>query len=647
MAVARHLDPSPGRPRTGSGMSEADQKTSPKDLSRNEPRALEANTSVSFLEQALWQNLAESATVGERLQAWLSLLSGRSGQLRAGVVLLAQDGSNLAPEAVWPAGTQVPAGLIAAAEEVLATGHPIARGQGRAEGADVALPITSGGEVVAIVAVGLTRSGEEDIRASFQDLRWGSAWIRMQIFERGLDAAHEMRDRTALALETLVVALDETSFRPAAMAFVTHLAEQFACDRVSLGFERRGSARVAVISRTARFSREMKLVRLIAAAMNEAIDQRAVISHPPLEDEPLVTRAHDDLAAVERPHPVLTVPLLDADRLSGAMTLERPAGAPEFSPAEVRALEFVGACIAPVIADKKLNDRLLVLRAIDWVDDVLRGLIGPTRFGRKLGLAAVLAIVAFFSFATTDYRVAADARIDGKIRRVITAPFDGFIYEAPVRPGDVVEAGATLLALDERDLMLERLKLAGERSQQVSLLEKAIGERNPSEMGIARARVEKVDAEIALVEERLERAKVTAPLDGVVVSGDLSQRIAGAVRKGDVLMEVAPLDEFRVILNVVETQLGDVHAGQRGELIVASLPERTFSIEVERITPVAVQEDGRTSFRVEAAVVGDLTRLRPGMEGVAKLDAGERLLIWTWARPFLDWARIFFWRWSG
>ena len=33
------------------------------------------------------------------------------------------------------------------------------------------------------------------------------------------------------------------------------------------------------------------------------------------------------------------------------------------------------------------------------------------------------------------------------------------------------------------------------------------------------------------------------------------------------------------------------------------------------------------------------------MEGVAKTNAGQRLLIWVWTHKLLTWARITLWTW--
>ena len=66
---------------------------------------------------------------------------------------------------------------------------------------------------------------------------------------------------------------------------------------------------------------------------------------------------------------------------------------------------------------------------------------------------------------------------------------------------------------------------------------------------------------------------------------------------------------------------------------------------VDKITPVAEAREGHTVFRVEGSLTGASERLRPGMDGVAKIEVEQRLLVWIWARSFLDWARVASWQW--
>ena len=169
--------------------------------------------------------------------------------------------------------------------------------------------------------------------------------------------------------------------------------------------------------------------------------------------------------------------------------------------------------------------------------------------------------------------------------------------------------------------------------------------RDRAEANIIRAQIDQAEAQIELLDEQIARSQLTAPYDALVVSGDLSQSIGAAVKRGQELFRIAPLDSYRVIVQVDEADIADVQVGQTGTLLMASLPGEPLPYSVERITPVAEARDGRNYFRVEARLQTTSDRLRPGMEGVAKIDVDRRLLIWIWTHRILDWARLNIWRW--
>jgi hypothetical protein len=76
------------------------------------------------------------------------------------------------------------------------------------------------------------------------------------------------------------------------------------------------------------------------------------------------------------------------------------------------------------------------------------------------------------------------------------------------------------------------------------------------------------------------------------------------------------------------------------------LPGENLSITVNKITPVAMAEEGENFFRIEASLENDTPGIvRPGMEGVGKIDIGERKLIWIWTHKIVYWLRMFIWSW--
>ena len=151
-------------------------------------------------------------------------------------------------------------------------------------------------------------------------------------------------------------------------------------------------------------------------------------------------------------------------------------------------------------------------------------------------------------------------------------------------------------------------------------------------------------ARLDLIESRLKRTVIKAPFKGFILSGDLSQRMGASVDKGEVLFEVAPLDDYRIILEVNERNIADIKEGQRGQMIISALPNEKFAFVIEKITPISSAKEGLNYFEVEARPESVSERFRPGMEGVGKIYVDRRKLISIWTRNMWEW--FILWKWS-
>jgi multidrug resistance efflux pump len=209
----------------------------------------------------------------------------------------------------------------------------------------------------------------------------------------------------------------------------------------------------------------------------------------------------------------------------------------------------------------------------------------------------------------------------------------------------MVRAGDPLASLDTRDLRLERVRWQSQVEQLEKQRRQALATREASQVEILAASLAEARAELARIDDRLARADLVAPFDAIVISGDLSQRLGAPVEKGGVLFEVAPLDAYRMILKVEETDVAELRVGQTGRVVFAALPDESVPFRVEKLTPVAVAEEGRNYFRVEASLERAEPRLRPAIEGVAKVEVDRRRLIWIWSHDAIDWLRVALWRW--
>lgn len=450
-------------------------------------------------------------------------------------------------------------------------------------------------------------------------------------------------DRWAGLMQAMMSALSQADGRSCAEALVTELAMALACDRVSLGFRQGLQTELLAISHVPEFRREMALVRQYTAVMDEAIDQASVLQWPAPADGHLAVREHGLLGGAQRC--LLTVPFQcerGGLRQWGAMVFEREVSNP-FTEAQV--LDCRSACTvgAEIVALQRHAYRPWHRRWRDGAHRWLQRLRAPERHGLRLATAVLAVLLCAAPLAQGPYRVGVRAALEGEVVRAVVAPFDGYIEKAVLRAGDEVRTGTEIAALNRRDLQLELIRSMGQVQQFREQYNEFSARRDRAQMEIARAQFEQAAAQAQLIKDNLERAVIRAPFDGVIVSGDLHQQLGAGVSRGQTLFEVAPLNGYRVVLQVADTDIGAVTAGLPGRLRLTSLPDQVFEFEVARVTPVTLVRDGGTFFRVEAWLRGDAPALRPGMVGTAVIEAGTRPLYWIWLHPVLDWLRLHLW----
>ncbi len=593
-------------------------------------------------EDDAWSRFAQAENAEAFCQAWLAVTCIKAGASDGILVLSQLGGGGFVPAAVWPDAKRDRAKLGEAIERSIRESALVAVPAGEnGTRSHLAQPIQADGAVLGAVAVDVEGRGERELKALARELAWGAGWLEA-LLRRHMaagDAATAVRLRRVF--DVFSAALEHHGFVPAATATATELASLLECDRVSMAILRGKRSQVKALSHTVQFEKNAELTRAIETAMDEAVDQKTRLVWPPGEGaEGHVLRAHEKLAQGHGSAAVLTVPLTRMGEGVGALCLERSR---PFTNEDIELAEGLAALLGPLTEIQRAAERGPVERTWEAMRDVWFRFVGPGHAAWKLaGLVIALATI-FFSFATGTYRVAADTRVEGAIQRALAAPFEGYIGEAAKRPGDLVKQGEAVARLEDRDLQLERMKLSSRREQLYKQYREALANHERSDIRVIGSQVEQADAELAIVEEKLARTAISAPFDGVVVSGDLTQKLGAPVQRGDVLFEIAPLEDYRVVLKVDERDIRDVAAGQHGELLLQSMPSDRQPITVARVTPVSTPEDGRNYFRVEAKLDRGIERLRPGMEGVAKVEVGDRKLIWIWTRYLLDWMRLQVW----
>lgn len=624
----------------------------------SEPRVGAAYSASEASATDFWSLLVNAQTSDQLCRAWLGILCQWIPGTQAGLLLLHEEGDRYAPAAVWPDPERDMSFLAGAAQEALVDRRGVVRNE--ASGlAQCAYPLLGAQQTYGVVVLHVVARGEAGMRDALRLLHWGAGWL-VGLFDRRqlLDRETRLR-RSGLLQDLMLGVLAEQDPQDAARWVVNRLVEALPCRTAMIGRvpqraesdARAGrSIDLLSVSGTASFEERSNLLSVAREAMREAVDRGAPQLFPTMgaEQAPLVEAAAiADYRRDAQAASVMVLPLLNEGRAQGALLLDFSG---EVSPALFDFAQTLALALAPVLHTHRQAHRGLLDHARGALADGRAALFGPRHPGAKLAGAVALVALMLAAVIPVDYRVSSAATVEGRIQRAAVAPFPGYIREAQARAGDRVKAGDVLARLDDRDLRLEEIKSSSQFELADRKLREAMARGDAVAVRLAQAEADQAQAELNLVRERLRRVAIVAPFDGVVVRGDLTQQLGAPVEQGKVLFEVAPLDAYRVILKVDERDITRLRGGAPGELVLAGLPGERFPIRVSQVAPVATAEGGTNTFRVEAEVRADAkgapaagARIQPGMEGVGKVEAGERSLLWVATHRFTEWARYALW----
>lgn len=260
----------------------------------------------------------------------------------------------------------------------------------------------------------------------------------------------------------------------------------------------------------------------------------------------------------------------------------------------------------------------------------------------KVGIALLLCVMMAFPI---EHRIQADALVEGAVHQAIVAPFEGYIESSDVRAGDQVAAGQVLATLEERELMLELQALNTRLRELDRTYRQALAQLKHAKSQIVQAQMAQVSADVGLLQDRLARATLITPIDGVVISGDLSRALGSPVERGQVLFEVAPLENYRATLWVHQRDIRFLKRLQAGELNLLALPNESLELQVGNIVPVFDALSPDSAFQVEGLLNASPKNLRPGMKGIAKIDVGKKPLGWVLFHDLIEWWQLKLWAW--
>ena len=567
--------------------------------------------------------LAEAGELRPLLEFLRALLNARAvalfpaagGEALASIVVTTR---GILATSLAPLGEKLAAASAAVVEPAPALGP---------EGWTLAVPLHREGRPVWILVAQLVVANARDLQAWLVVLQ-GAAGFFLYREQRAVTA--DMRwilERAGGLLDIFRKAGAMEEHAKACRIAVDSLRDYLGCSRVTLGGKSGGGVRIRAISGVRQPDAKSPAHQPVEAAMAEALHADARMDFTPADDGRGANVAHELLQGATCAARITTLPLL---RGSGAVLLEWDAEPDRRTPALLdAALPFVPA-LFDLLDRAKPNPVAHFLRA-NWRR--------ATANARRAIIAAALVLAGLLAFPF-HHTIRADCRLVPRVKRTVAAPFDGQLGRSLVQPGDRVAAGSPLVAMDNRELKLKQAELAAGRDQALKKRDRAMSSPDGADFSAAQVaafEAEGILQELALVERKLAMLDVRAPIDGVVVSGDLRRAEGQPIRQGDVLFEIAPLDAMLVEVDVPDRDVSRVREGMPVSFRLDAFGGWRGESVIDRLHPHSEQRDGANVFIAEAPVSDAAAALRPGMRGRAAIQGDRRPLLWILGHRMVEW----------
>lgn len=597
------------------------------------------------------RNTDRPAAGRSALSAWLAAHGQQvPGGLAAAVVLRGSEGMKTV--AAWPADKALPAWIESIAARALRQREPVVLGQHEPQSRPIqaiAHPVFQQQKLLGAVVLVRDASsplGEAEQARLAQSLETFPTLLPRAEPPAAITMAPTASARGPHELLAVVRAMsDARNADEAAQALVSAVASLFDADRVCLGWRERQATRlVAGLHGEHRAGTEASAD--VVAALDEALDQTAtVVFPPPRESAQQITACHFRLSDKHGTRSICTTPLYTQGRALGALLIERP-GAKPFDAVDVQFVERLLAHAGPWLALRREADQppwKLLVRALAARWQRLDR--GRHRLAALAGTVLAAALLCW----PVEREITAPVKLEGAVQRAIAAPGDGYLQSVLVRPGDAVKAGQLLIEFAAEDLRVERERLLAELGSRDAAAADALARQELGAFAVQSAKLDEARAQLALLDRRLERMRITAPFDAVVIQGDLSQALGAPMKKGAPLMVLAPTNDYRAVLEVGEDDIAQIRLGQPGAMVLSAFHEQTLPLAVRQITPLVSTAQGRAFFEVQVALdaraLGPQS-LRPGMRGIARLHGDRTLRAVVWYEQVAAAIKLAWWRWG-
>ena len=382
---------------------------------------------------------------------------------------------------------------------------------------------------------------------------------------------------------------------------------------------------LAAVSQQDSLPSDKSLVESIEATMAECLSRNSETSWPIAKQNAGVQNdfalmCHKKLSEQTNDNAIATYRLIDGQGDSKAMLLVQSE-----SPLDRRANNLL------TTSQSQLG---VVLGAIErgeknWLRKFIQTTQEAFATKRTRIILSSLAAIAVLGMLPMPYMIKTTTEIQPAQKKYIYAPFDAPLKESIVEPGDIIQAGAELARLDDRELQLELTDIDAQLHRAQKQMDGFVASHETGEAQLSRHEIEMLVARRDLLLGRVEQVVLKSPVDGIVISGDWKNSGGIPLETGQSLYEVAPLEKLSVDVFVPEDDVRYAAAGQAVTMKFDAYPFESFKGQLKQIHPASEIQNNENVFVATVELDNPELKLRPGMKGHAKCRSDRHSIWWN------------------
>ncbi len=155
----------------------------------------------------------------------------------------------------------------------------------------------------------------------------------------------------------------------------------------------------------------------------------------------------------------------------------------------------------------------------------------------------------------------------------------------------------------------------------------------------------RVQAELEFARQELAYTSVTAPIDGRVVSSRLQFARGTYLPRGELLALIEDTSELLAEIRLPESSIADIELEAEASIKPWAYPGSSFDGSVRAIAPAAEDGEYGKIVRVQVVLQDPDNRLKTGMTGNAKIDAGWHMTIVVFTKAIARFLFVELWSW--